>query len=122
MQINSNSVIRRNRADISNNARSYPHSQRIPDDGATISYSGYNADDTIITNSGHNRPTRKGLKMQNVTIEEKSGKIVITIDASKEFGLSKSGKTTIVASTQGNQPFATQKHGQVVIGLNVYKK
>ena len=60
--------------------------------------------------------------MQNVEIKEVSGKIVITIDPSKEFGDSKSGKTTSVASTKGNQPFATSKHGQVVIGVNVYKK
>jgi hypothetical protein len=56
------------------------------------------------------------LKIKNVEIETKDGKMIITVDLSKEFGLSKSGKTIIIASTEGNQ-----KHGDVFIGLNIYK-
>jgi len=42
------------------------------------------------------------------------------IDSSKEFGPSSSGKTTIIASTEGNVsiPGAEDKK----IGLNVYRK
>lgn len=59
--------------------------------------------------------------MKNVEIETKGSKIVITIDASKEFGLSESGKTTIIASTQGNQDIIVD--GKIVkLGLNVYRK
>ena len=58
--------------------------------------------------------------MQNVDIQVEGDKIVITIDASKNLGPSRSGKTTMVATTSGNQVVAT-KSGQVVIGLNVYK-
>jgi len=54
--------------------------------------------------------------MKNVEIETKDGKMIITVDLSKDFGLSKSGKTIIIASTEGNQ-----KHDDVVVGLNVYK-
>ncbi|MDP2643990.1 MAG: hypothetical protein Q8P24_03555 [Desulfobacterales bacterium] len=54
--------------------------------------------------------------MKNVQIETKDGKMIITVDLSLDFGLSKSGKTIIVASTEGNQ-----KHDDVVVGLNVYK-
>lgn len=54
--------------------------------------------------------------MKNVQIETKDGKMIITVDLSQDFGLSKSGKTIIIASTEGNQ-----KHDNVVVGLNVYK-
>ena len=54
--------------------------------------------------------------MKNVDIETKDGKMIITVDLSKEFGFSKSGKTIIIASTEGNQ-----KYEDVVVGLNVYK-
>ena len=55
--------------------------------------------------------------MRNVEIEKKGDKMLITVDLKKDFGLSKSGKTIIVASTGGNQEFEG-----VVVGLNVYKK
>jgi hypothetical protein len=56
--------------------------------------------------------------MKNVQIEVKEKLLVITVDLSKEFGRSKSGKTTIVASTEGNvgvTPDGTK------LGLNVYR-
>ena len=61
----------------------------------------------------------KGAKehMKNVEISQEGSKLIITVDLSKEFGRSSSGKTTIVASTEGNQ-----KVGDVYVGLNVYKK
>ena len=47
--------------------------------------------------------------------------MIITIDTSKEFGPSASGKTIIIASTEGNQ--AVSVNGKVVtLGLNVYRK
>ena len=45
--------------------------------------------------------------------------LVIEVDLSKEFGPSSSGKSIIVASTQGNVP-GPEASG-VMIGLNVYK-
>ena len=56
--------------------------------------------------------------MQNVKWEVKDDKLIIEIDLTKEFGLSKSGKTITVASTRGNQKI---EGTDVVIGLNVYK-
>ncbi len=44
----------------------------------------------------------------------------IRVDLSKEFGPSSSGKTIIVASTEGNQPVPGKE--DVKIGLNIYKK
>ena len=54
--------------------------------------------------------------MQNVITEVQGTTLIIKVDLSKSFGASKSGKTEIVASTQGNQ----QING-VCVGLNVYK-
>jgi hypothetical protein len=56
--------------------------------------------------------------MQNVKWEVKDNKLIIEIDLTKEFGLSKSGKTITIASTRGNQKI---EGTDAVIGLNVYK-
>lgn len=45
--------------------------------------------------------------------------LTITVDLSKNMGPSKSGKTTLIASSRGNQEIA--KSG-IVMGLNIYKK
>ena len=56
--------------------------------------------------------------MENVKWEVKDGKLIIEIDLTQEFGLSKSGKTISIASTKGNQKI---EGTDAVIGLNVYK-
>ena len=56
--------------------------------------------------------------MKNVEMENVGGKLVITVDLSKEFGKSASGKNVIIASTEGNIVL----EGGVTVGLNVYKK
>ena len=43
--------------------------------------------------------------MDNVHIEVRDNKAVITIDLSKDFGTSKSGNTIVVATTRGNVPY-----------------
>jgi ABC-type molybdate transport system ATPase subunit len=57
--------------------------------------------------------------MKNCEMKVKDGKLIITVDLSKEFGPSGSGKTIIVASTSGNHVVA---EANVTVGLNVYKK
>lgn len=59
--------------------------------------------------------------MTNITMNVKGNKLTIEVDLSKEFGKSASGKTTIIASTQGNQTVPGTDTG-AIIGLNVYKK
>jgi len=54
--------------------------------------------------------------MKNVKIKRENDKIKIEIDLKKEFGLSRSGKSIIVATTEGNQ-----RVGDVYLGLNCYK-
>lgn len=58
--------------------------------------------------------------MQNVDMKVTGNKLVITVDLSKKHGLSKTGRSEIIASTQGNQT-VPGKDG-VMIGLNIYKK
>ena len=55
---------------------------------------------------------------KNVSIAVKGTIATITIDLSKTFGPSSSGKTIIVASTEGNQAIGEG----VILGLNAYKK
>lgn len=57
--------------------------------------------------------------MKNVELSVQGTKLTITIDLSKEFGPSASGKTIIIASTEGN---VTIPDRQEKIGLNVYRK
>lgn len=56
--------------------------------------------------------------MFNCTFKVKANILTIQVNLKKEFGLSKSGKTIIVASTQGNKPV---EDTSCIIGLNVYK-
>ena len=56
---------------------------------------------------------------KNVELELQGETLRITVDLSKELGPSKSGKTTIIASTEGNQTIFGREEK---IGLNVYKK
>ncbi len=57
--------------------------------------------------------------MKNVEMKVEGNILTLKIDLSKEFGPSASGKTTIIASTEGNisVPDRDEK-----VGLNVYKK
>lgn len=59
--------------------------------------------------------------MKNVDMKVDGDKLTITVDLAKEFGPSSSGKTIIVASSEGNQTIE-YKEGQYKIGLNVYRK
>ena len=57
--------------------------------------------------------------MKNVEMTVVGNLLTLTVDLSKSFGPSASGKTIIVASTEGNVtiPGRTEK-----VGLNVYRK
>lgn len=57
--------------------------------------------------------------MKNVDMTVEGTKLTITIDLTKEFGPSASGKTIIIASTEGN---VTIPDRQEKVGLNVYRK
>ena len=57
--------------------------------------------------------------MKNVEMKVEGTTLTITVDLSKEFGPSSSGKTTIIATTEGNVSLPGRDEK---IGLNVYKK
>jgi hypothetical protein len=57
--------------------------------------------------------------MKNVQIVVEGNILTITVDLSKEFGPSSSGKTIIIASTEGNVSIPDREEK---VGLNVYRK
>ena len=59
------------------------------------------------------------MSMKNVEMSVEGSTLTIKVDLAKEFGPSSSGKTVIVASTEGNQ---TVPGREEKIGLNVYRK
>lgn len=56
------------------------------------------------------------------TVMEVSAKgiLTITVDLTKEFGMSASGKTKIIASTKGN--VSVDGGGGAIVGFNCYRK
>lgn len=55
----------------------------------------------------------------NVVMSKNGNSITITIDLSKSLGKSKSGKNTLIASTQGNTTLPGT--GGIKLGLNCYR-
>jgi hypothetical protein len=58
--------------------------------------------------------------MKNIEMKVDGNILTIKVDLSQRFGKSSSGKSTIIASTEGNQ--SVPGDDQVKIGLNVYTK
>jgi hypothetical protein len=57
--------------------------------------------------------------MKNIETKVDGNKLVITVDLSKTFGRSKSGKTEIIATTEGN--VSLKEKPEVKMGINIYK-
>ena len=58
--------------------------------------------------------------MKNIEMSTEGNILTIKFDLGQRFGKSSSGKSTIVASTEGNQ--SVPGHEEIKIGLNVYTK
>ena len=58
--------------------------------------------------------------MKNIEMSIDGNILTIKVDLLKEFGPSASGKTTIIASSEGNKGLPGKE--DIKIGLNVYKK
>ena len=58
--------------------------------------------------------------MKNIEMKTEGNILTIQVDLSQRFGKSSSGKSTIVASTEGNQ--SVPGNEEIKIGLNVYTK
>ena len=59
--------------------------------------------------------------MKNVILEVKGDKLVLTIDLKSQTERSASGKSLVIASTQGNKSLPSP-NAEIFVGLNVYKK
>ena len=58
--------------------------------------------------------------MKNCEMKLTGNILTITVDVSKDYGKSASGKSIIIASTEGNVSVPDKE--DVKIGLNIYKK
>ncbi len=58
--------------------------------------------------------------MKNVDMQVAGSILTIKVDLNQEFGKSGSGKSIVIASTEGNQ--TVPGTADVKIGLNVYRK
>lgn len=58
--------------------------------------------------------------MKNIEMREAGNILTLTVDLSKEFGPSASGKTVIISSSEGNK--SVPGFEDIKIGLNVYRK
>jgi len=58
--------------------------------------------------------------MKNVEMTVDGNILTIKVDLTKEYGPSATGKTIIIATTEGNVSIPGREEGK--IGLNVYKK
>jgi hypothetical protein len=56
--------------------------------------------------------------MKNIEMTVEGEALIIKVDLSKDFGPSKSGKTIIIASTEGNVSVPERNEK---IGLNIYR-
>ncbi len=57
--------------------------------------------------------------MKNVELSVEGTMLTIKVDLSQDFGPSSSGKTNIIATTEGNVNLPDREEK---IGLNIYKK
>jgi hypothetical protein len=58
--------------------------------------------------------------MKNIDMQVQGDILTVRVDLKKEFGPSASGKTTIIATTEGN--VSVPEHESIKIGINVYRK
>jgi len=58
--------------------------------------------------------------MKNCEMKLNGSILTITVDVSKEFGKSSSGKSIIIGSTEGNVSIPEKE--DIKIGLNIYRK
>ena len=72
---------------------------------------------TII--SVYGQYTKEKQIMKNVELRVEGDTLMIIVDLKQEFGLSSSGKSITIASTEGNVSVPGQE--EVKIGLNVYR-
>ena len=73
----------------------------------------------VLVQSAEDRRKEVELMAKNIETKVTGDKLIITIDLTKSFGLSGSGKSEIIASTEGN--VSLPGHEDIKIGVNVYR-
>lgn len=58
--------------------------------------------------------------MKNLEMKREGTKLIIEVDLTQDFGISKSGKSMIIASSEGNISIPGDE--EIKIGLNIYRK
>lgn len=59
---------------------------------------------------------------KNISFEIKGKKLLLEVDLTQEFGLSKSEKNVIIASSEGNTKIHNEKGEHIgTLGLNFYR-
>jgi hypothetical protein len=77
----------------------------------------------LLSHSGIQRvkpSTREHTMAKNCEMKVENNILTVTVDLTKDFGKSASGKTNIIATTEGN--ISVPESDSIKIGLNVYKK
>jgi hypothetical protein len=69
---------------------------------------------------GNTKDKKELFAMKNCEMKLTGNILSITVDISKDFGKSSSGKSIIIATTEGN--VSIPEKDDIKIGLNVYKK
>ncbi|BCL83641.1 hypothetical protein ccbrp13_61060 [Ktedonobacteria bacterium brp13] len=57
--------------------------------------------------------------MKNIVMRVEGNTLIITADLSQEYGLSSSGKSITIASTDGN--VSVPGHEHIKVGVNIYR-
>jgi hypothetical protein len=57
--------------------------------------------------------------MQNIAISREGNTLTLRVDLSKSLGISKSGKSEIIASTSGN--VSLEGAPDIKLGINIYR-
>ena len=60
------------------------------------------------------------MKNVDMKVDARTKKLTITVDLSQNFGASKSGKSIVIASTEGNVALDGE-YANVKVGVNVYR-
>jgi len=69
-----------------------------------------------------NQSTGRVEIMKNIQVAVKGSILTLTVDLSKTQGQSASGKSTMIATTEGNQKVTKFGGKDVSLGLNLYTK
>ncbi len=73
----------------------------------------------IVCSAANLSAQQEEIIMKNVEMNIEGNILTIKVDLSKEFGMSSSGKSLIIATTEGNYAIPGRDEK---VGLNVYRK